>query len=78
MNFFLFDLSLMGENFLFNILFMFNFDQLGLENVLDKFLLIDGFVWLFLFFNDFIVYFCDNVFILFIGQFGLDSFGLFG
>lgn len=78
MNFFLVDLSLMGENFLFNILFMFNFDQLGLENVLDKFLLIDGFVWLFLFFNDFIVYFCDNVFILFIGQFGLDSFGLFG
>lgn len=72
------DSSSTGENPLFNIPPMPNFDQLGLENVLDKFLPIDGSVRLPPPSNDPIVHSRDNVPIPSIGQLGLDSSGLFG
>lgn len=72
------DTSSTGENPLFNIPPMPNFDQLGLENVLDKFLPIDGSVRLPPPSNDPIVHSRDNVPIPSIGQLGLDSSGLFG
>ena len=67
-----------SENGLFNIPPMPNFDQLGLDNVLDKFLPIDGSVRLPPPSNDPIVHSRDTVPIPSIGQLGLDSSGLFG
>ncbi|XP_062595128.1 mucin-2-like isoform X2 [Saccostrea cucullata] len=67
-----------GENGLLNIPPMPNFDQLGLENVLDKFLPIDGSFRLPPPSDNPIIHSRENSPIPSIGQLGIDSNGLFG
>ncbi|XP_061163987.1 mucin-2-like isoform X2 [Saccostrea echinata] len=67
-----------GENGLFNIPPMPNFDQLGLENVLDKFLPIDGSIRLPPPSDNPIIHSRENSPIPSIDQLGIDGNGLFG
>ncbi|XP_056020785.1 uncharacterized protein LOC125651128 isoform X2 [Ostrea edulis] len=72
------DQSNTGGNGLMNIPPMPNFDQMGLESVLDKFLPVDGSVRLPPPSNEPIIHSRENVPIPSIGQLGIDTGGLFG
>jgi hypothetical protein len=72
------DQSNIGENGLLNIPPLPNFDQMGLANVLDKFLPVDGSVRLPPPSNEPIIHSRENVPIPSIGQLGIDTSGLFG